>query len=264
MKQKKIRNVIVKKIDNIKYLCDDIRTGFEQDDIHKFRTTVKALRSFLRLQQMNTGTRMKVTRKFKRLYNIAGEIREAQLELEFLKDIQASIPHYTNHLHQIIWQSKQEWVKTDVKKVMHKLQEKLTGYTYTTLKPETVLAFFNDRMAPINTLVAKEHPASSEIHNARKNIKDILYISKIADKEWKTVSNQAEDLPVAKLDKLATKIGEYNDERIISEHLEAFSLLNLGRKEKSKMEVLKTDEALKLETKKKAFIATARGELGNI
>jgi predicted O-linked N-acetylglucosamine transferase (SPINDLY family) len=251
MKQKKIKSVIAKKVKEIAALCDDISTEFDKDAIHKFRTTVKSLRSFLRLQEMNTGARMTVSKKFKRLYDIAGVIREAQLELEFLKDALPSIPHYTEHLYQSIEQSKQEWAKTDIKRVIRKLEERLSGYTYKTLKAEAVPAFFNARMKTINSMAAKKRPADSRIHDARKKIKDILYISKLTEKEWKSARKKTEAFPVDKLDILATIIGEYNDERMIKEHISSFPLLQPDRGEQREMRQIHADENRKLATKKK-------------
>lgn len=258
MRQKKIKSVIAKKVKEIAALCDNVSTGFDKDDIHKFRTTVKSLRSFLRLQKMNTGTRMTVSKKFKRLYDTAGVIREVQLELELLKEQLASIPHYTDHLYQTIEHSKQEWAKTDINRVLRKLENRLCGYTYKTLKADAVPIFFNDRMKVIKGVAAKKRPTYNQIHDARKQIKDILYIAKFTEKEWKSARDKAEAYPIGKLEMLATIIGEYNDERIIKEHISFFPLVNPDEGERSELRQLQADENRKLAAKKKEILIASK------
>ena len=260
MNQEKIKGIIKKKVNDIADLCKDINDSFDKDTIHNFRVAVKSLRSFLRLQRMfihKPG--LKMPKEFKRLYHIAGTIREAQLEIENFERKEPELSHYLDKLRQILVREKAEWEKCYSGKVLRKLDSKLAGFKYKTLHPDILKRFFNDRMEVINTITKKEPPTDAQVHNARKRIKDILYTSKLAGKKWKAAHKQVEAIPVKELDSLANMMGDYNDERITLEHLNAFSSSNkLGTEEKNTMAYLRNEETKKLTRKKKSIVFSAK------
>ena len=264
MKQEKIKAIIKKKVKEITFLCEDINDSFDKETIHNFRVAVKSLRSFLRLQRMfihKPG--LKMPKKFKRLYHIAGTIREAQLEIERFEGKEQELSHYLDNLHQILAEGKKEWKNHYSGGVLRKLDNKLAGFKYKTMHPDILKRFFSDRMNVIDTITNKKTPTDTQVHNARKKIKDLLYTSKLAGKKWKAAHKQIEDIPVKQLDNLANMMGDYNDERITLDHLNAFSSQDMGEDEKNMMKHLKSKETKKLSGKKKSIIATAKDLIGS-
>ncbi|MFI4962878.1 MAG: CHAD domain-containing protein [Legionellales bacterium] len=259
MNQEKIKAIIKKKVNDITGLCRDINNSFDKDTIHNFRVSVKSLRSFLRLQRMYIHKPgLKMPKKFKRLYHIAGTIRETQLEIEHFEGRKPELPHYLNKLHQILALEKKEWGKFYSGKVLRRLDNKLAGFKYKKLHPDILERFFNDRMDAINTITNEKPPTDAQVHDARKKIKDMLYTSKLTGKKWKAAHKQIEDIPVKQLDNLANMMGDYNDERITLEHLNACSLRGMEKNEKNTMEHLRSKESKTLSVKKKNIIATAK------
>jgi len=262
MQQKKLKAIIKKKVGIITHLCRDVDTAFDKDTVHDFRTSVKSLRSFLRLQQMHTGKHLKIPKKFKRLYHIAGVIREAQLEIEHFEGKKPDLPHYVEHLYLIIARQKKEWRNLYSKKVLRRFNKKISGYKYKSIHPGMLEKFFDDRVTVVNFITHKVSPTDEQVHTARKKIKDILYTSKIAEKKWNATHKEVELISVKKLDQLADMIGDYNDERITLEHLRAFSTRRLSKNEKSTLSALKTKETKKLSARKKSIMAVAKNFTG--
>ena len=233
MNQDDVKEVIKVKIDKLIVLSDLIGTGFHKDKIHNFRVTTKMLRSFLRMLKMHMNEPdIKLSAKFKRLYHIAGAIRDAQLELERLTSLALPVPEYLERLHLTLEARKSEWLKHYDKKVLVKLQKRLLDISYEAVAPDVLTNFFLSRMGTIKTLSNAARPTHNQVHTIRKNVKDMLYASKIAKKSWKEVQLQIKMLPVKQLNKLADVIGEFNDERLTLQHLSSFSSKNMQHHEK--------------------------------
>src|ERR1700744_2501723 len=126
MKKGKVNATIRKQVKQIKRYCRDIAEDFDKDAVHDMRVAVKTLRSFLRLLHMNIHKpQLKISKKLKRLYHIAGAIRDAQLELETIKKEQPELLHYISHLHDLIDRQKKEWKKHYSKKTINTFGHKL-------------------------------------------------------------------------------------------------------------------------------------------
>ena len=222
MKPDKIRKIIGEKIKEVKKLGKKVDNNFEKDTLHEFRVAVKSLRSFLRLLRMDKEQVPKMPGKFKRLYHITGAIRDAQLELDHIAAGKTSLPVYTDKLRNDISRQKAEWGKHYSDKVFRKMKKRLAGYEYDTLSPDALAAFHNMKVAGVKKLGKSGTATNAEVHSIRKQVKDILYTTKLAQKKWKPALAQMPPVPVDELDQIATMIGGYNDERIQLEHLSSF------------------------------------------
>jgi len=256
MKQEHIKHIIHESVNDIGERCAAVGLDFDKDAIHKFRVSVKSLRSFLRLQKMYTGNKkIKLTKEFRRLYDIAGVIREAQLELAFLEH-KPALPRYTAQLHNKIMLAQEEWKQHYSHDIIDTLTKKLTNLKYKKMRPEALERFFRNRTEHIFQLALSTAPTDTDMHDARKKIKDILYTAKIAGKQWKGASKTT--APLEELDTLSDLIGDYNDKRIIIDHIKAIQTNKLEPGEKSNLKHLKDMEAKKLRKKKEAVLAATR------
>ena len=261
MKRAKVKAIVIQKIHDIASTCKTIEDNFDQDTIHDFRIKVRSLRSFLRLQRIHSdeaGT--KISKKFMQLYHIAGRIRDTQLEIDHLAANNLEIGLYPDQLHHTLELQKEEWRQLYSKKTIRKLSRKLSGLKYKALPPYVLRKFFNDRMGTLDMITGTMPLTDTEIHDVRKKIKDILYTSKIAKKKWKAAVKLVDDIPVKQLEHLADLIGDRNDDRIMLEHLTAFSLKNTGKPGINTIKLLMDKERDTLLQKKKDIVAYA-GEL---
>ncbi|MGN6567377.1 MAG: CHAD domain-containing protein [Flavipsychrobacter sp.] len=222
MKRDAIEKIFSDKADKLEKLAKDIAPKFKEEDIHQFRVEVKRLRSLLRLLSINRKKEFKIPKKFKRLYDIAGEIREMQLEQKRLKELNANLPSYYIYMEDTINKQRQLWEKHYNKKAIDSLKEKLESFDIDNVDPKLMVDFINKKLKDLKTINEGE-PDNEQIHTHRKEVKDMLYNIKLAEKEWKKGFEAIDKLSIKELDALSDVIGNYNDERIILDHLIGFS-----------------------------------------
>ena len=259
MTQEKISAVIKDKVHTIASLSEKIGDDFDQDTIHKFRVNVKTLRSFLRLLKLHAPQpRLKLTRKFKRLYHITGAIRDTQLEYEKIRNSSVVLPDYVNKLHHILKTQKKEWNKHYNKKVVRKLEERLLSLKYEKLHPAVLENFFNHKMAAIEAISKSASPTDDQVHRMRKEVKDIIYTSKLAKKNWKGAHAALKVLPVKQLDNFADKVGNYNDHRMTLEHIRSFTAPVTDAAEADIIKKITAKEKARLEKEKKNILSQVK------
>lgn len=222
MKRDAIEKILRAKTDKLEKLATSIAPKFKEEDIHQFRVEVKRLRSFLRLLSINKKKELKIPKKFKKLYDILGEIREMQLEQKRLKELNANLPSYFICMEDTIDKQKLLWEKHYSKKTIDSLKEKLISLNVDDIDPELLIDFISKRIKDLKAINEGE-PNNEQIHTHRKDVKDMLYNIKLAEKEWKKGFEAIGKLSIKELDALSDVIGNYNDERIILDHLISFS-----------------------------------------
>lgn len=222
MKKGAVAKILIDKAEKLKKLSETVAPKFAEEDIHQFRVEVKRLRSFLRLLSIDRKKEFKLPRKFKKLYDICGEIREMQLEQKRLKKLNANLPSYFTYMEDNINKQKQLWEKHYSKKTLDKLREKLADLDIPNADPKLMVEFIDKKIRELKEIDEGE-PNNEQIHAHRKQVKDMLYNVKLAEKEWKKGFEAIAKLSIKELDTLADAIGNYNDERIILDHLIAFS-----------------------------------------
>lgn len=222
MKKEKVADILDDKVKKLTKLSADIAPQFEKEAIHNFRVEVKRLRSFLRLLSIHQKEEYKLPKRFKKLYDILGIIREMQLEQKKLQELNAELPTYFRYIDDTITRQKQLWKKHYKHKALTALKEKLDELNLTTLRPKDLFQFIEQRINELRKINEGE-PGNEQIHTYRKQIKDILYNIKLAEKDWKKGLEAIGTLSATELDKLSDVIGNYNDERIMLDYLIAFS-----------------------------------------
>lgn len=256
MEQEKIKAIIKEQVDRLDDLSKEVGKEFDKDAIHDFRVAAKMLRSFIRLLRMQTNDKeLKLTKSFKRLYQIAGAIRDAQLELERMIDKQTLLPTYMNQLEQKTAIQKQEWLKHYSKKVIKKMEHRLVDRKYGKINPEALPSFCMMQMTAIDTADKQQTILTdNELHTIRKHVKDIVYTTKLAKQKWKAGYKKAKDLSTDQLDILASEIGDYNDKRILLEHLSGFSGAQMAESEQAAIKALCMESADKLTQDKSKIV----------
>ena len=224
MKEEKIKEIINAQVATLSNLSAKMSDGFDKDTIHKFRVAFKTLRSFLRMLRMYIKKAgLKLPKKIKRLYHIAGAIRDAQLKLEKTEQHGLAIPGYTQHLRNIILQQKNEWDLHYSKKTLRKLGARFAAFECGPVHPVTMAGFIDSKIISIDSLCRLALLTDNQLHTIRKLMKDVIYTAGIAEKNWKTAFEKIKETDIAAFNLLAAAIGDYNDERALLEHLIPFS-----------------------------------------
>lgn len=261
MKRQQIRKIVEDKMEEISTAAGDVGAGFDKDDIHRFRVAIKGLRSFLRLYWMHTGdTKPAISRKFIKLYHTAGDIRDLQLELEKHTKSKKMPDDYLYSILKEIEEKKEKWCGYDTGKILRKSAKRFTGYEYEALPVFAFNSFVNSRVGFIDQGRQKESLSDEEIHSVRKLIKDIIYNTKLAKKNWKEAYKSVHNLPSKKFDELATGIGDLNDDRLMLEHMENYDPKALKPDELRSIKSVRDNMKATIRKQKKSVMA----ELGKL
>lgn len=259
VKKGAIIRIIKNRVGKIAKLCDRISENFDPETIHKFRVSVKKLRALLRLLKIaNDGKSPGLTTKFKNLYCIAGDIRDGALAMEKAKTGQLALPQYMELCHANMERHKQQWTLHYSKKILKRLEEKLTDYDYKQLHPNTLKDFLKRSFHDIANISGNALPGNNDIHRLRKIMKDMLYLGAFTDKEWEKAHKLFNHIPDEDLAALTDILGNFNDERLTMERLTDFALQSKDKREKDKIEHFCDREAAILIEKKRQIVATAK------
>ena len=159
-----------------------IEKDFNEEAIHLFRIDVKRLRAFLRMMRLGAEepNELKFPREFKKMYSLTGKIRDRQL---FLGRLQEKNKTSDNKLNNTISSLKQELEGLTSKKdqILTKnefavIGEKIKKNIPSKINEEVLENFFFQKLHVISEIIAKAVKKDKDLHNLRKNLKDILYI----------------------------------------------------------------------------------------
>jgi CHAD domain-containing protein len=223
MKQAHIRDIIDQRVDAIGTHMEKVDGDLDKEVIHEMRVEIKTLRAFMRLLASRDDKRYNLPRKFQRLYDIAGSIRQAQLESDHLLEMDLRLPGYNDALQLLIDKGERQWKKRYKEPIISSLNDKLTEAKYDPLKAKHVEAFVEEQLHAVHEICVMQVVTDDTLHSVRKLIKDILYALKVVKKETNGGSDAINAVPVKKLAHFADMIGDYNDARNMLRHLTEYS-----------------------------------------
>lgn len=151
----------------------EVAPGFEEEKIHKMRTTVKKIRALAHWTGFPLG------KSFRKIYKVAGKIRETQLLInnkEVLPDA------FSNWLQNRLVQLEDEWTrlykKEEIKKQVNKLHKKSR-----LLQSHSVEKFSKEKNETLHVFKNQRPLGDEQIHNGRKSIKEIDYVNSWLSKQ---------------------------------------------------------------------------------
>jgi len=216
MNKSKTRKILEDKLKDVKAAAETVAPKFSETSIHAFRVAIKKLRAYMRLIATDKEQpKMKLNKKLKTLYDIAGEIRDAQLKLK-KTGRKAGANTYKKELEAIIAGAQDKWSKHYKESVVENMCSKLADKKISGLRPGRLVLFFKKRIEVLEE-AADSKPDDTMIHECRKRVKDMQYNSKLAEKHWGKAYQKIVNLPLDKLNELSDLLGNYNDERLLLE-----------------------------------------------
>lgn len=231
-----------------------IKSG-DQEELHQFRIQVKKLKAMLTLfaDEPDNQTIMKKIKPVKTVFKKAGEIRNAHINLKLGEKYQLNDEDFNQHQQKKLdenaaaFKAKGDHYLKAIKKAHLILQNDLQR-----LHNKTIRKFYRHKLAAIQDFFA-QITFNENLHEARKNIKLLLYNQKIAAGATRNKFN----LNYAYLDELQQNIGEWHDHNLAIETLsktdvdEYQAITNL-RKSNSELEKTILESGKNFEEKVKA------------
>jgi CHAD domain-containing protein len=227
---------------HLKYLgrnAKDITSSFDKEAIHDFRVEAKKIRSILRLMaSQNDNFPTGYHGKFRKVYHTAGHMRDMQLLIDVLEEQHENVPEFKSWLNRRITEQKKMWEELPVRKAVKKLKDELLHLPYESVKRQTLLNFFSTDINAIKRIINNDLISDEKLHQVRKQLKDMMYLSAFCDKEWEEGKELIKIFSPDKIVKLSAIIGEYNDQRVALEILNE-CIATRSFSEKKKPEQLK-------------------------
>jgi len=193
-----------------------VSTFFDEDDVHAFRTHVKKLRAYLRWLGKDLRS---LPPSFKEIYRVSGELRDVQVLLKYMEEKQVHCPAFAGWLRDNAGRLQQLWDNTYDPAVVRRLERRLRDPPLKKPTARRLQSFFNDRTAKIESIVLLPAPADEDLHDIRKELKDMYFVYAWGQKN--DCADERDETP-GLLKQLGEQCGEFNDRRIALALLAAY------------------------------------------
>jgi len=209
-------SIILYTKDLVKY-SEEAGVKFDADIIHDLRTTFKKLRALFRWQKTDKN----IYAGFKKIYEVAGKLRNIQVVKEMLKKEKDTPQAFKNWLQITQTQLKKEWDKVYHKKILEQLQENIENLK---IKFSKNKKFFSMRIQNILHIISTDPFTDNAIHDIRKMTKDMQYVLEWWEKKKNGSNPLIKNISIKQLKNIGEQIGDYNDKRNLLILLTAYAL----------------------------------------
>jgi len=227
----------------------------DRNTIHTFRVAVKKMRAHLRL--LAKEKKKKLPRKIKALYQAAGDFRNIELHTDAINSIFAASQQPTAYL---------VFLETERKKRLKKFQTALDNVKLSKIKNvlprkatdknvvDGLPGFTRIKQQEVRTTVHKKIMNDNDLHQVRKDLKDIMYTTDDDKKNSQKTKNRKQ---------LADKLGEFMDRSTSLSFFKQTWLKKISVFERKRMEKVYQEWKFKNENLKNILSAELQTE-GNI
>lgn len=181
---------------------------FDAEDVHSFRTHVKKVRAFIHWLGKEGSP---LSPSFKETYRISGQLRDIQVLLQYLEEKGLHDSGFANWLRENADRLQQLWDDNYDPTLFRRLERSLQRTELRKPSSRRLRSFVHKKVDRIESIVYLPAPADDDLHNIRKELKDMYFVYM-----W-CMKNDCvkEDDPMPdELKKLGELCGEFNDKRI--------------------------------------------------
>jgi len=210
MQASALQHWLDKRLENIAESAAAVKPDLFPETIHHFRTETKKLRAILRLIHAEDSGAHKLPKSFRKLYRLAGEIRDRQMQLMFITSGRRNkLPHFSIWLATQIAHATRGWNQRYDPKVIEALAERCDKLPNSLPNLAELRRFFQERTTRMSDII-EEAPGDSELHELRKLVKDLQYLTTFCEKEWPKAYGLLQPKEL-RLQRLSERAGNYND-----------------------------------------------------
>lgn len=239
-----------------------IAPEFEEENIHNFRVATKKLRAMLRLvEAAQKDVDAKLPKKFRKLYRLSGNIRDAQLLIKRGGKAEPVVPEYIEWLEQQKAAAQKNFREFYDSAIIVKIEKRLKKIEPQALSVAVLKDFFTDHMADVERILRKDPLDEEDLHDIRKKVKDLQHVAQIAGELWPEgleaagISGMLENL-----ERLAELAGDFNDRHNALVSIEAFLTENEGSEAAQKLR--ESWEEKKAKSREKLMTEIRQQEIG--
>jgi hypothetical protein len=196
MKHRKLEGIVEKRFEKINEAFEKALLHFHEDDIRIFRVKVKKLAAVLQLLDAEKAHvhPVKLPPGMIKISRLFGAIRTLLMQQN---QVQNTIKEQQNRLPETYLKFISEQILESIKEVskhingtepFKKEEEKLLGLLPIKLSQETMLKFVHTEGDALEKLFAPVFPDDKSLHEARKHLKNLLYVLPYVDMDISAVS----------------------------------------------------------------------------
>jgi CHAD domain-containing protein len=219
MKHLQIETIIEKRFEKLNAAFDNVRLQLNEENIRVFRVKVKKLMACLSLIKITTDHlhQVKVSHKMMKFYQLSGPIRTFQMQEMFisktLNENQISSPNtYLKLISEHILKST-GLLNNQIKGLtpLKKEQVKLLRLLPENMSQKKIQHFILSERERLSNLFSQVFPADKSLHELRKLLKNLLYISPYLDMEINELSPYRLLGTYEELDSFTNLLGSFHD-----------------------------------------------------
>ncbi len=211
------KTYFTKQLNTIEIILKKRSRKISQKDIHELRIAVKKIKSLSALVLFcEPGFRIrKFMKPFKKIFTVAGKLRELQLEKSRLKKMQllGSLKDYSHHLKSRLKKKKHLFFSLANAKFIRKLQKRskmiLSGFD--SVSKTLINRFLEEKRNEISGLVATANLKENDAHRLRKILKELYYTLIIFD---------AKDTRFKNIDGFQQLLGQWHNDVVLKNYLQ--------------------------------------------
>jgi len=196
MNKKQLKHITGDHYRLLKKHIKNVAVNFDAGEIHQFRVAYKKLRAFLRL--INFGDKksraIKICKKLKKAYGMAGSIRDLQLQQQRIGEAIAADykrpQDYLDRLQQAMNMLKPGFAETARNNPVGKCKKKTDAGIPDEFSFNHFSDFVKQKWESVVTITAYRHLRDDHIHTIRKHLKDLFYNLKIFDESEGAIISQ--------------------------------------------------------------------------
>jgi len=230
---------------------------FDEDDVHDFRTHVKKLRALLRWLGKDERS---LPPSFKEIYRISGELRDIQVLLKNMEERRVDCPAFAGWLRDNAARLQQLWDDTYDPAVIRRLERRLRNPELKRPTASRLQSFYNRRAARIESIVLLPAPQDEDLHDIRKDLKDMYYVYAWGQKN--DCADENDTMPET-LRGLGEQCGEFNDRRIALTLLAAYIQQEQAPDARQEAETLREQWEEETSTGRSALLSRLRNFIEN-
>jgi CHAD domain-containing protein len=198
--QNQLYETVRKDAHRVARYCKNVSPDFDEENIHKLRTTVKKLRALLRWQEADDTV---FTGWFKDLYHACGDIRDGQVLCARLAKENIVLPGFSSWLADHTEKAKERWDSIYSNDQVHEWEKNMPTRSHLIKSDSQDFYRTNLEKFSFGSTVVTDN----RIHDIRKAAKDILYVA-----QWVAKHDTHSKTLHPAIPEIASRAGEYIDE----------------------------------------------------
>lgn len=213
------RDYFESQVKSLMTFFDKPANRFTEKHFHDLRVELKQIKSVLALLQQNDPkfNLKKLYKPFKKIFDLAGKVREAQVELEMLQPYITikAIEHYSQELQGVISKQKKKFFDAFSSKMKATLQKAVEKILTEMQKADDQLglADLGRKERQAKKLLQRDPLKRTDVHALRKELKVIYYLHKMLKPKHPhlTVPDEFQEL-----------LGKWHDGRVLLASLKKY------------------------------------------